>query len=57
MAEIHQTNWADDDDYDSEEAQDEFGLDAAKAQAEHASHEPKVSLFAIGLLNSTMYFC
>jgi hypothetical protein len=26
---IKQTNWADDDDFDSDEAQDEFGLDAA----------------------------
>ena len=34
MADIKQTNWADDDDLDSDEAQDEFGLDAAKAEAE-----------------------
>jgi hypothetical protein len=33
MADLKQTNWADDDDLDSDEAQDEFGLDAAKAEA------------------------
>jgi len=32
MAEVNKTNWADDDDYDSEEGQNEFGLEAAERE-------------------------
>lgn len=46
MADLKQNNWADDDDYDSEEGQDEFGLDAAKSEPKQQSPEPKVSSFS-----------
>lgn len=35
MAEIKQTNWADDDDIDSDEADENFGLDAVKQEQQH----------------------
>jgi len=33
MADQKPTNWADDEDYDSEEGEDAFGLDAAQSLA------------------------
>ena len=33
MADLKKNNWADDDEYDSEEGEDAFGLDAAHAKA------------------------
>jgi hypothetical protein len=40
MAEVKQTNWADDDDYESEEADNEFGLDAAAKEAQQRQNAP-----------------
>lgn len=48
MAEVHQTNWADDDDDDSEDGQ--FGLEAAKAEAEYTPSTQIVSHSTIVLL-------
>lgn len=40
MAEIQKNNWADDDDYDSEE---EFGLEAAEAESKNQQLIAQVS--------------
>ena len=46
MADKKHTNWADDDDLDSDEADDEFGLDAATSQANTKAPKEKVSNIA-----------
>jgi len=45
MAELKETNWADDDSYDSDEADGEFGLDAINSASKQRSPDSKVSSF------------
>ena len=44
MSDIKQTNWADDEEYDSEEAGDEFGLNVANQEKNNKESRKEVSL-------------
>jgi hypothetical protein len=59
MADLKQTNWADDEDFDSDEGEGDFGLEEAQRQNKKKLQQEKVSSMATPQLccSITNYFC